>query len=133
MNSIGSQRGHQRLGVRLPPRLEPERPVAGEPNKYTIFLTSAQICTNNVLIRIPKRAPPLSACLEAVFRTAPPQRQEGHAYRLEKIEREKTIVNSLNRGQSVLEIAAPVGVSERVRCIVHQTLACRPSVSSRPR
>ncbi len=55
-----------------------------------------------------------------------PARAAGRAARLEKFKREQLIVDYLNRGVSVAEIAARVGVGEkRMRAIIREILARR--------
>ncbi len=64
----------------------------------------------------------MSACVEAASPAAPMSR----AARLAKFERERVIVEYLNRGVSVPEIAAHVGVSDkRMRAIIREILARR--------
>jgi transposase-like protein len=61
----------------------------------------------------------MSDCLEPVSAKPLPQPTEARAARLKKFEREQLIVDYLNRGVSVAEIAARVGVGEkRMRAIM---------------
>ncbi len=62
----------------------------------------------------------MSACLEGAPPAAPSHpSMDARAARLAKFKREQLIVNSLNRGVSVVEIAARVGVGEkRMRAII---------------
>ena len=69
----------------------------------------------------------MSACLEAAPSAAlcSPS-TDARAARLRKFERERLIVEYLNRGVSVAEIAAHVGVSEkRMRAVIREILARR--------
>ena len=69
----------------------------------------------------------MSACAEAASPAAVPDAStEARAARLEKFEREKLIVEYLNRGVSVAEIAVQVGVGEkRMRAIIREILSRR--------
>ncbi len=69
----------------------------------------------------------LSVFLEAAPPVAPsPPSPDPRAARLAKFKREQLIVDYLNRGVSVAEIAARVGVGEkRMRAIIRETLARR--------
>ena len=69
----------------------------------------------------------MSACLESAPPAAPCSPTiDARAARLAKFERERLIVDYLNRGVSVPEIAAHVGVSEkRMRAIIREILARR--------
>ena len=72
----------------------------------------------------------MSACLEAVSPAALNPSIEARAGRLAKFERERLIVEYLNRGVSVREIAAHLGVSEkRMRAIIREILARRMSAA----
>ncbi len=67
----------------------------------------------------------MSGCLHASDPAANPPRQAGAA-RLAKFKREQLIVDYLNRGVSVVEIAARIGVGEkRMRAIIREILARR--------
>ncbi len=68
----------------------------------------------------------MSACLETTSPTAPSNPTDAGAARLAKFKREQLIVEYLNRGVSVSEIAARVGVGEkRLRAVVRDILARR--------
>ena len=69
----------------------------------------------------------MSACLEAAPPVAPSYPStEARGARLAKFKREQLIVEYLNRGVSVAEIAARVGVGEkRLRAVVRDILARR--------
>ncbi len=69
----------------------------------------------------------LSACLEAAPPVAPSYPStEARGARLAKFKREQLIVDYLNRGVSVAEIAARVGVGEkRMRAVIREILARR--------
>ncbi len=71
----------------------------------------------------------MSACLEAAPPVAPPYPStDARAARLAKFKREQRIVEYLNRGVSVTEIAAQVGVGEkRMRAVIREILpaVCR--------
>ena len=69
----------------------------------------------------------MSACLEAAPPLAPSHPStEARAARLAKFKREQRIVEYLNRGVSVAEIAAQVGVGEkRMRAVIREILARR--------
>ena len=70
----------------------------------------------------------MAACVTALAAAKARDRSiEGRrAARREKFERERLIVNSLNRGLSVAEIAARLGVTEkRMRALVSEILARR--------
>ena len=69
----------------------------------------------------------LSACLEAAPPVAPSYPStDARAARLAKFKREQRIVEYLNRGVSVAEIAAQVGVGEkRMRAVIREILARR--------
>ena len=69
----------------------------------------------------------MSACLEAAPPVAPSNPStEARAARLAKFKREQRIVEYLNRGISVAEIAAQVGVGEkRMRAVIKEILARR--------
>ena len=69
----------------------------------------------------------MSACLEAAPPIAPSNPStEARAARLAKFKREQRIVEYLNRGISVAEIAAQVGVGEkRMRAVIKEILARR--------
>ena len=69
----------------------------------------------------------MSACLEAAPPVAPSYPStEARAARLAKFKREQLIVEYLNRGVSVAEIAARVGVGEkRMRAVIRDILARR--------
>ena len=69
----------------------------------------------------------MSACLEAAPPVAPSNPStEARAARLAKFKREQRIVEYLNRGVSVAEIAAQVGLSEkRMRAVIREILARR--------
>ena len=69
----------------------------------------------------------MSACLEAAPPVAPSYPStEARAARLAKFKREQLIVDYLNRGVSVAEIAARVGVGEkRMRAVIREILARR--------
>ncbi len=67
------------------------------------------------------------ACLDAPLPAAPsPQPADSRAARLAKFKREQLIVDFLNRGVSVAEIAAQIGVGEkRMRVVIREILARR--------
>ena len=69
----------------------------------------------------------MSACLEAAPPVAPSYPStDARAARLAKFKREQRIVEYLNRGVSVAEIAAQVGVGEkRMRAVIREILARR--------
>ena len=69
----------------------------------------------------------MSACLEAAPPVAPSYPStDARAARLAKFKREQRIVEYLNRGVSVVEIAAQVGLSEkRMRAVIREILARR--------
>ncbi len=69
----------------------------------------------------------MSPCLEAAPPVAPSYPStEARAARLAKFKREQRIVEYLNRGMSVAEIAAQVGVGEkRMRAVIKEILARR--------
>ena len=69
----------------------------------------------------------MSACLEAAPPVAPSNPStDARAARLAKFKREQMIVEYLNRGVSVAEIAARVGVGEkRMRAVIREILARR--------
>ena len=69
----------------------------------------------------------MSACLEAAPPVAPSHPStDARAARLAKFKREQRIVEYLNRGVSVAEIAAQVGVGEkRMRAVIREILARR--------
>jgi hypothetical protein len=69
----------------------------------------------------------MSACVEAASPAVPRSPStDARAARLAKFERERVIVEYLNRGVSVPEIAAHVGVSDkRMRAIIREILARR--------
>ncbi len=75
----------------------------------------------------PKENAVLSACLEAAPPAAPSlPTTDARAARLAKFKREQRIVEYLNRGVSVAEIAAQVGVGEkRMRAVIREILARR--------
>jgi transposase-like protein len=74
----------------------------------------------------PEGERPMSACVEAASTAASSPSIDARAARLAKFERERVIVEYLNRGVSVSEIAAHVGVSEkRMRAIIREILARR--------
>ena len=75
----------------------------------------------------PKENAALSACLEAAPPAAPSSPStNARAARLAKFKREQRIVEYLNRGVSVAEIAAQVGVGEkRMRAVIREILARR--------
>ena len=61
----------------------------------------------------------MSDCLETLSAKPLPQPTDARAARLKKFKREQRIVEYLNRGVSVAEIAAQVGVGEkRLRAII---------------
>ncbi len=68
----------------------------------------------------------MSDLAEAALAAAPGKPVSARAARLEKFKREQRIVESLNRGVAVAEIAAQVGVGEkRMRAIIREILARR--------
>ncbi len=69
----------------------------------------------------------MPACLEAAPTIAPsPPSTDGRAARMAKFKREQLIVDYLNRGVSVAEIAACVGVGEKRMCaLIGEILARR--------
>ena len=69
----------------------------------------------------------MSACLEAAPPVAPSYPStEARAARLAKFKREQRIVEYLNRGVSVAEIAAQVGVGEkRMRAVIREEILAR--------
>ena len=69
----------------------------------------------------------MSTCLEAAPPIAPSDPStEARSARLKKLEREQLIVDYLNRGVSVAEIAARVGLGEkRMRAVIREILARR--------
>ncbi len=69
----------------------------------------------------------MSACLEAASPIAPAHPSaDSRAARLKTFEREQRIVDYLNRGVSIAEIAAQIGVGEkRMRAIIREILARR--------
>jgi hypothetical protein len=68
----------------------------------------------------------MSACPNALSAKPLPQPIDARAARLKKFRREQRIVDHLNRGVSVAEIAAQVGVGEkRLRAIIREILARR--------
>ena len=69
----------------------------------------------------------VSACLEAAPPVAPsPPSTDSRDARLARFKREQLIVDYLNRGVSVAEIAARVGVGEkRMRAVIREILARR--------
>jgi transposase-like protein len=75
----------------------------------------------------------LSACLGAAPPLAPScPSTEARAARLKKFEREQLIVDYLNRGVSVAEIAAQVGTGEkRMRAVVRGSWRSRSAGSTR--
>jgi transposase-like protein len=98
----------------------------GDAKKHDISLTRTGYVLYLFSIR-PEGESRMSACLEAAPPTAPcGPSAEARAARLAKFERERLIVEYLNRGVSVAEIAAHVGVSEkRMRAIIREILARR--------
>src|SRR5271165_2766986 len=69
----------------------------------------------------------MSDCPDAALPAAPcDPSTDARAARLEKFKREQKIVNYLNRGLSVPEIAARVGLSEkRMRAVMREIIARR--------
>jgi transposase-like protein len=69
----------------------------------------------------------VSNCLEAAAPAAAPNPStEARAARLAKFERERLIIEYLNRGVSVAEIAARIGVGEkRMRAVIREILGRR--------
>jgi hypothetical protein len=68
----------------------------------------------------------MSACPNVLSAKPLPQPAPARAARLEKFKRERRIVDYLNRGVSVAEIAAEVGVGEkRLRALIREILARR--------
>jgi hypothetical protein len=68
----------------------------------------------------------MSDCPEAALPAAPSDPSDARAQRLAKFQREQLIVDYLNRGVSVAEIAARVGLSEkRMRAVIREVLARR--------
>ncbi len=68
----------------------------------------------------------MSDCPNALSAKPSPRPTDARAARLEKFQREQLIVDYLNRGVSVAEIAARVGVGEkRLRAIMREILARR--------
>ncbi len=80
----------------------------------------AFICSLFVLSILAKENAALSACLEAAPPVAPSHPStDARAARLAKFKREQRIVEYLNRGVSVAEIAARVGIGEkRMRAVI---------------
>jgi hypothetical protein len=87
----------------------------------------AFMCSPFVLMTLAKENAAVSACLETAPPVAPSYPStEARAARLKKFQREQLIVDYLNRGVSVAEIAARVGLSEkRMRAVVREILARR--------
>ncbi len=87
----------------------------------------AFICSSFVLMILAKENAALYACLEAAPPFAPSYPSTvARAARLKKFQREQLIVDYLNRGVSVAEIAARVGVGEkRMRAVIREILARR--------
>ncbi len=85
----------------------------------------ALICSSFVLTILAKENAALSACLEAAPPVAPSYASTvARAARLKKFKREQLIVDYLNRGVSVAEIAARVGVGEkRMRAVIRERSA----------
>src|SRR5271166_6346336 len=68
----------------------------------------------------------MSDCPAPALPTAVDPSTDARAARLEKFKREQQIVNYLNRGVSVAEIAARVGLSEkRMRAVIREIVARR--------
>ena len=85
------------------------------------------LCSPFVLMILAKENAALSACREAAPPVTPSTPStDARAARLAKFKREQRIVEYLNRGVSVAEIAAQVGVGEkRMRAVIREILARR--------
>jgi hypothetical protein len=117
----------QAANSRSPVALPPERRRAGASQKTRHFLAKETIWFYLCSYRATKENAALSDCPEAASPAAPCDHStEARAARLAKFEREKLIIEYLNRGVSVPEIAAHVGVSEkRMRAVIREILARR--------
>ena len=120
-----------RRGPRRPDRLagaagargrrSPLSPAAAQQKTQQFLAIGAKLCSSFVLILLAKEnAAPCPLVSKPLSQPRPPIRQRTCAPRaLLKFEREQLIVDVLNRGVSLAEIAARVGLSEkRMRAII---------------
>ena len=106
--------------------LKGDEPLSPRPanRKCNNFLPYGRNCVLLLFMILAKENAVLSACLEAAPPVAPSNPSaDPRAARLAKFKREQRIVEYLNRGVSIVEIAAQVGVGEkRMRAIVREIM-----------
>ena len=106
--------------------LKGDEPLSPRPanRKFNNFLPYGRNCVLLLFMILAKENAALSVCLEAAPPVAPSNPSaDARAARLAKFKREQRIVEYLNRGVSIVEIAAQVGVGEkRMRAIVREIM-----------